>query len=247
MRLGEQVAVVTGGSRGIGAAVARALAREGAAVLLGYRERSADAARVADTIAAQGGTALPWQVDVADPRACTGMVEEALRRWGRLDILVNNAGTALDRLLLDTEPQEWDRLMAVHLGGAYACSRAALRPMLGARYGRIINVSSIWGLTGAAGEVAYSTAKAGLLGFTKALAKEVGRHGITVNAVAPGVIRTEMLDGLSEEDLQALVDQTPVGRLGAPDEVAAGVLHLALPEAGFVTGQVWSLNGGMVI
>lgn len=247
MRLQGQVALVTGASRGIGAAIAQALAREGTAVLVGYRERAADAQRLVEAMAAEGAQAIAWQVDVTDLRACTRAVEEALHRWGRLDILVNNAGTALDKLLLDTEPAEWEHLMAVHVTGAYACARAALRPMLSAGYGRIINISSIWGLTGAAGEVAYSTAKAGLIGFTKALAKEVGRQGITVNAVAPGVIQTEMLAGLTEADLAELAEQAPVGRIGTAAEVAAAVLYLASPEAGFMTGQVVSPNGGMVI
>jgi 3-oxoacyl-[acyl-carrier protein] reductase len=247
MRLAGQVAIVTGASRGIGAAAALALAREGAAVLVGYRDRTEEARAVVRAIQEAGGGALAWQADLTDPQAATRMVEEAVARWGRVDILVNNAGTALEKLLLDTTPEEWDSQMAVHLRGAYACSRSALRPMLEARRGRIINISSIWGITGAAGEVAYSTAKAGLIGFTKALAKEVGRFGITVNAVAPGLIRTEMLSGYTEAELAELTEQTPAGRVGTPEEVAAAVLYLASPEAAFLTGQVISPNGGLVI
>ncbi|HYG59751.1 MAG TPA: 3-oxoacyl-ACP reductase family protein [Symbiobacteriaceae bacterium] len=247
MQLIGQTALVTGASRGIGRAVALALAREGAAVVVGYREQAEAALAVVANIEGAGGQALPWQVDVADVDACRTMVEAAATRFGRLDILVNNAGHGLEKLLLDTGADEWDRLMAVHLRGMYALTRAALPHMMRRRYGRVINVSSIWGISGAAGEVAYSTAKAGQIGFTRALAREVGQMGITVNAVAPGAIDTDMNAGLTGADLADWLERTPVGRLGTADEVAGVVCYLAGPGAGFITGQVWSPNGGVVI
>lgn len=242
-----QVALVTGASRGIGAATAQALAESGATVAVGYREQAAQAASVVAQIRASGGQAEAYQADVADAAACEALVGSVEERFGRIDILVNNAGTALEKLLLDTTVAEWDHLMAVHLRGMYACTRAALPGMISRRYGRIITVSSIWGLCGAAGEVAYSAVKAGQNGFTRALAQEVGAWGITVNAVAPGAIATQMNAGLTGEDLAEWLARTPVGRLGTPAEVAAVICYLAGPGAGFVTGQVWSPNGGVVI
>lgn len=247
MELKGQVALVTGASRGIGRAVAEALAREGAAVVAGYRTHQAEAEALVAAIQAAGGEAMAYPIDVADADACQAMVGAAAERFGRLDILVNNAGIALEKLILDTSVAEWDRLMAVHLRGMYALSQAALRPMLAQRYGRIITISSIWGIQGAAGEVAYSAAKAGQIGFTKALAQEVGAFGITVNAVAPGAIATEMTAELTGPDLEDWLARTPVGRLGTAAEVAEVVRFLAGPGAGFITGQVWSPNGGVVL
>ncbi len=243
MKLAGKAALVTGASRGIGRAIALALAREGAAVCVGYRQEAEAAAAVAT---ACGGPSFAFPADVADPAAVQTLVSAAAARLGRLDILILNAGHSLDKLLMDTEPVEWDRLLAVHLGGAYLCVRAALPHLLAGGEGRIVTVSSIWGLVGGAGEVAYSTAKAGLIGFTKALAKELGRSGITVNCVAPGVIATDMLAHLSAHDLCILAEETPVGRLGQPEEVAAAVTYLVSPQAGFMTGQVLSPNGGFV-
>jgi 3-oxoacyl-[acyl-carrier protein] reductase len=247
LELKGQVALVTGASRGIGRAVALALARVGAAVAVNYRESTAAAEALVAEIEQAGGTALVWQADVADAEACRTMVKGVADRFGRLDILVNNAGTALEKLLMDTTDAEWDELMAIHLRGVFAATRAALPYMVWQRYGRIITVSSIWGISGAAGEVAYSAAKAGQIGFTKALAKEVGPMGVTVNAVAPGAVDTEMNRHLAGPELQAWLDQTPAGRLGTAGEIAEVVRFLASPGAGFITGQVWSPNGGVVI
>jgi 3-oxoacyl-[acyl-carrier protein] reductase len=247
MELRGQAALVTGAARGIGRAVALSLARDGAAVAVNYRERADQARSLVTEIEQAGGVAFAIQADVADAAACTAMVEAVLKRFGRVDVLVNNAGNALEKLLLDTELAEWDRLMAVHLRGMYACTRAALPAMISARYGRIINISSIWGISGAAGEVAYSAAKAGQIGFTKALAREVGSAGITVNAVAPGAIATDMNADLTGDALADWLARTPVGRLGTAQEVAEVVRFLAGPGAGFVTGQVWSPNGGVVV
>lgn len=243
--LSGRVAVVTGGARGIGRATACTLAAQGAKVVVNYRERAEAAQRVVDEISAAGGEAVAVQGDVAEPGAAAALVETAVARWGRTDILVNNAGVALYRLLIDTSPDEWDRVMAVHLRGAFNCARAVLPHMMRAGGGRIINVTSVWGQVGAANEVAYSTAKAGLIGFTRALAKEVGRAGITVNAVAPGVIETDMLNGLSPEERRQLADATAVGRLGSPQDVAHVIAYLASPAGAFVTGQIIGADGGM--
>ncbi len=246
-QLAGQAAIVTGAARGIGRAIAVALAREGAAVVVNYREQAEAAAGVVRTIRELGADAVAVRADVTDPAAARSLVASAIDRWGRLDILVNNAGVAMYRLLLDMSVDEWDAVMAVHLRGAFNCSQAALPHMIRAGRGRIINISSVWGQVGAANEVAYSTAKAGLIGFTRALAKEVSRAGITVNAVAPGAIETDMLAGLSGEELAELADSIPLGRLGRPEEVAAAVVYLASPAAAYLTGQVISPNGGMAM
>lgn len=243
--LTDRVAVVTGGARGIGRATAIALAARGAAVVVNYREQDRAAADVVKTIRANGGRATAVKADVSEPGLAPAVVDSALEHWGRVDILVNNAGVALYRLLIDTSPDEWDRVMAVHLRGAFNCARAVLPHMIGAGGGRIVNVTSVWGQIGAANEVAYSTAKAGLIGFTRALAKEVGRAGITVNAVAPGVIETDMLNGLTTEERRDLAEATAVGRLGNPDDVAHVIAYLASPAGAFVTGQVIGADGGM--
>lgn len=245
LSLAGRVAVVTGAARGIGRAIALALGRQGARVVVNYRERAAAADEVVRLAHAMGADAVAVQGDVSDPEAARAVIAAATERWGKVDILVNNAGVALYRLLLDTTVEEWDRMMAVHLRGAFNCTKAALPSMIRHGYGRIINIASVWGVVGAANEVAYSAAKAGLIGFTKALAKEVGRGGITVNAVAPGVIETDMLNGLTTEEKAALADATPVGRLGTPEDVAGIVVYLASPAGGFVTGQVIGADGGM--
>lgn len=247
MELQGQAALVTGASRGIGRACALALARRGAAVAVGYRERADQAEAVAAEIRAIGGEAFTLPGDLTDDGTCRATVAAAAERFGRLDILVNNAGTALEKLFIDTGPAEWAEQIAIHLGSLYACTQAALPHMLARHYGRIINIGSIWGMTGAAGEVAYSTAKAGQHGFTRALAKELGPSGITVNAVAPGAIDTDMNAAMTGADLERWLEQTPVGRLGTAEEVAEVVAFLALPGSGFVTGQIWSPNGGIVI
>lgn len=245
--LAGRAALVTGASRGIGRAIARELAAAGAAVMVTYHRQRALAEAVVAEIRAAGGQAEVRPLDVRDPAACEAAVAATVDRFGRIDILVNNAGTALEKLLVDTTPAEWNDLVAVHLTGMYACTRAALPHMLAQRHGRIITISSIWGITGAAGEVAYSAVKAGQNGFTRALAQEVGRFGITVNAVAPGAIDTDMNSFLQGEELQEWLSRVPVGRLGTPEEVAALVRFLAGPNAGFITGQVISPNGGVVV
>ena len=246
-QLAGQAAIVTGAARGIGRAIALALAREGASVAVNYRTQAEAAEEVVRLIREMGADAVPVQADVTDPAAAQALAAAAIARWGRVDILVNNAGVAIYRLLLDTTVEEWDAVMAVHLRGAFNCTKAVLPHMIRAGRGRIINISSVWGQVGAANEVAYSTAKAGLIGFTRALAREVGRAGITVNAVAPGAIETDMLAGLSKEERAELAESIPLNRLGTPEEVASAVVFLASPQAAYLTGQVISPNGGMAM
>ena len=240
----SKTVLITGGSRGIGAAAVRAFAQAGYAVALNYC-RSRDAAlRLAEELTAQGHTVLPVQADVSDPDQVRHMVDNVLDNFCQLDILICNAGTAWRGLLCDLTDQDWHRLRGTDLDGVLYCCRAVYRHMVSRKQGRILTVSSMWGRSGASCEAAYSAAKAGVIGLTQALARELGPSGITVNCVAPGVIDTEMNAGLTPEDLQALSEETPLGRLGTPEDVARALLFLASPEAGFVTGQVLGVDGG---
>jgi 3-oxoacyl-[acyl-carrier protein] reductase len=243
VELGGRVSLVTGASRGIGRAVARALASCGATVVLGAREESR-LLSVASEIEAAGGQARPVRLDVADRASVDSALEGVLRDLGRIDHLVNNAGITRDNLLLRMKRQEWDDVLATNLTGAFHCSQAALRPMLKQRSGRIVNVSSIVGVTGNAGQANYAASKAGLIGFTKSLAREVASRGITVNAVAPGFIETDMTAALGEKAREALLSAVPLGRVGSPEDVAAAVLFLVSEEAGYLTGQVLGVDGG---
>ena len=229
--------LVTGGSRGIGAATVRAFAAAGYDVTFLFLRSTA----AAEALAFETG-ATPLKLDVADGEA----VAEALAGMD-FDILVNNAGVSSFSLLTDLSDAEWRRTMAVDLDGAFYCAKAVLPGMISRKWGRIINVSSMWGLVGSSCEAHYSAAKAGLIGFTKALAKEEGPSGITVNCVAPGVIDTEMNAALTPETVAELIDETPAGRLGTPEEVAKLVLCLASEDASFITGQVICQSGGLVI
>ena len=240
----SKTVLITGGSRGIGAAAVRAFAQAGYAVALNYC-RSRDAAlRLAEELTAQGHTVLPVQADVSDPDQVRHMVDNVLDNFCQLDILICNAGTAWRGLLCDLTDQDWHRLRGTDLDGVLYCCRAVYRHMVSRKQGRILTVSSMWGRSGASCEAAYSAAKAGVIGLTQALARELGPSGITVNCVAPGVIDTEMNAGLTPEDLQALSEETPLGRLGTPEDVARALPFLASPEAGFLTGQVLGVDGG---
>lgn len=238
--MSDLVALVTGGSGGIGAAVCQALARTGAVVLAGYRSNAVDPAETCD------GHVVPVRIDVTDPESVSRAVDEA-GELGRLGILVNNAGVVDDDLLLRLTPERWDRLMAVNLRGAYLTSRAVLRPMLRARWGRIVNISSVVGTRGNAGQAAYAATKAGLVGFTKSLAREVARKGITVNAVSPGYVETNMTAGLSPNARTALTDLAPIGRPVRPDEVAHAVRFLVAEEAAAITGVDLAVDGGVAM
>ena len=241
--LRDRVAIVTGASRGIGRAVARRLAAAGAAVVAAARGDHADG--VAAEIRAGGGRAVGVSVDVTDRQRIDAMVRTALDEYGRIDVLVNNAGIVRDQLALRMSPADWDAVVATNLTAAFTCARAVLRPMIRQRGGRIINVGSVVGRMGNAGQVNYAASKAGLEGFSKALAREVASRGITVNVVAPGMIDTDMTAGLQESALAAMLAQIPMGRLGTTEDVAGAICFLASDEAAYVTGHVLAVNGGM--
>jgi 3-oxoacyl-[acyl-carrier protein] reductase len=245
--LAEQVALVTGGSRGIGRAIARHLAAAGARVYVNFVRDGAAGEETVRLIRAAGGCAELAQFDVAQPTASADGIDAIVQSAGGLHILVNNAGMSIDGLLLRLKPEAWDEVMAVNLRGTFNCTRTAARTMLRAHYGRIVNLSSVVGLMGNAGQAAYATAKAGVIGFTKSMARELASRQITVNAVAPGLIDTEMTADLPDDRRTEYLNVIPAGRLGTVDEVADLVGFLARRDAGYITGQVIGINGGLYI
>jgi 3-oxoacyl-[acyl-carrier protein] reductase len=245
--LQDRVAVVTGASRGIGRAIALALGRAGARVAVTCSQQREAAEAVVETLRQDGAEARVYQFDVADFDAATQAIEQIAVDFGRLDILVCNAGVRRDQLLVRMKPEDWHVVLQTNLAGTFHCARAAARLMLRQRWGRIIAISSVVGLVGNAGQANYAASKAGMIGFAKALAKELAPRGITVNAVAPGLIETDMTQSLSETQRQALLQQVPGGRFGAPEDVAACVLFLASEAAQYITGEVISVSGGMTM
>ncbi|NLF34841.1 MAG: SDR family oxidoreductase [Clostridiales bacterium] len=245
--MSQKTALITGASQGIGAAAARAFAEAGYAVALHYHQSEQEALALAAELSAAGHSAAAFQADMADPAQVDDLVDKVLGFFCRIDTLVCNAGCSLSKLLGDMTTEEWRRLLAVNLDGVFYCCRAVYPHFVRRKAGRIITVSSVWGLTGAACETAYSASKAGVIGLTKALAKELGPSGITVNCVAPGVISTRMNEGLDADALEALRAETPLETLGTPEDVAGSILFLASDAASFITGQVLSPNGGLVI
>ena len=245
--MGAKTVLITGASRGIGRAAAELFAERGCRVLLNYHRSREAAEELERELTARGADVMAYGAEVSDREQVERMAAACERRFGGADVLVCNAGIARQGLFTDLTPQEWREMMGVHVDGAFHCCRAVLPGMIRKKEGSIVLVSSVWGLTGASCEVAYSTAKAALIGMTKALAKEVGPSGIRVNCVAPGVVDTAMNAALDGETLASLREETPLGRLGTPREIAQTIAFLASPEASFITGQVLSPNGGFVI
>jgi 3-oxoacyl-[acyl-carrier protein] reductase len=246
--IGEgRVAVVTGGGRGIGRAVALRLAKEGADVAISYRSNDASAEEALEEVRAAGVRCEVFKGDVSSPRDVESLFEGVSDAFGRVGILVNNAGLTRDNLMMRMKEDEFDEVLRTNLKGTYLCTRAVLRPMIRARWGRIVNISSVVGLVGNAGQANYAASKAGIIGFTKSVAREVAQRGITANAVAPGYVETELTGSLSEKVKEAIRDQVPAGRFGEAKEVAEVVAFLAGEGAGYVTGQTVAVDGGMTM
>ncbi|MCM3667717.1 3-oxoacyl-[acyl-carrier-protein] reductase [Mesobacillus maritimus] len=247
MKLEGKVSLVTGASRGIGREIALELAREGANVAINYAGSEAKAAEVAAEIKEMGREAIAIQADVSSSESVESMVKQTIEAFGRLDILVNNAGITKDNLLMRMKEADWDDVINTNLKGVFLCTKAVTRQMMKQRSGRIINISSIVGVSGNAGQANYVAAKSGVIGLTKTTAKELASRGITVNAVAPGFITTDMTDQLTEETKSEMLKQIPLARLGEPIDIAKTVLFLASEDSRYMTGQTLHVDGGMVM
>lgn len=244
-KLEGKVAVVTGASRGIGRAIAIKLADEGAKVVVNYSGSQAKAEEVVAIIQENGGEAIAVQASVSKTEEVTALMDAAVKTFGSLDILVNNAGITRDNLLMRMKDSEWDDVINTNLKGVFLCTKAVTRPMMKQRKGRIINITSIVGVTGNPGQANYVAAKAGVIGFTKTTAKELAQRNITVNAIAPGFITTDMTDKLTEEVKNGMLTQIPLGQFGKPEDIANAVVFLASDESSYITGQTLHIDGGM--
>jgi len=247
MTLQGKVALVTGASRGIGKAIAIELGKRGAKVAVNYAKSAEGANEAVTAIQAAGSEATALQADVSDFKAATDLIKATIEKFGRLDILVNNAGTTRDMLIMMMPEDDWDFVIKTNLKSAYNCSKAALKTMIRQRYGRIINISSVSGVMGNGGQTNYSASKAGLIGFTKALAREVASRSITVNAIAPGFVPTDLTSGIPENMKEESKKLIPLGRWGNAEEVAYAVAFFASDEAAYITGQTLNVDGGMAM
>lgn len=247
LSLENRVALVTGGSRGIGRAIALELAARGAAVIVNYNKSPEAAEEVVKQIQAAGGKAAAFQADVSDIKQAEALVKFAVETFGDLSILINNAGITRDQLIMMMPEADWDAVIDTNLKSTFNCSKAAVRHMLRKRYGRIVSIASVAGQMGNPGQTNYSASKAGQIGFTKALAREIAARNITVNAVAPGFVDTEILDAMSPETLELALKMVPLARKGQPEEIAYAVAFLASDQAAYITGQVLGVDGGMAM
>ncbi len=245
--LSNKVAIVTGSSRGIGAEIAKLLARQGAKVVVNHRSSPEESLEVDSFIKNNGGESTIIQADVSQSGEAQALIKSTLDSYGQIDILINNAGITRDTLIMMMKDDDWDLVLKTNLTSVYYCSKAAVRHMMKRRTGRIINITSVVALAGQAGQTNYAASKAGIIGFTKALAREVGPRNITVNAVAPGFIPTTMTNSLPQEMIETVIKNTPLGRLGQAKDVAQAVVFLASDEAAFITGQILTVDGGLVM
>ncbi|HDX6910327.1 TPA: SDR family oxidoreductase [Clostridioides difficile] len=243
----KKTVLITGGARGIGKAMSKAFAKEGYNVLVNFNKSENEAKELYTILNEKNFSVKLFKADISNREDVEDMVDYCIKEFGGLDVLVNNAGVSQDKLFTDITDGDWDNMMNINLKGSFYCSQVALKYMISEKKGNIINISSIWGISGASCEVHYSITKAGIIGMTKALAKEVGPSNIRVNSIAPGVINTDMLSGYNEEDIDALVEETPLMRLGTPEDIANCAIFLASDKSNFITGQVISPNGGFVI
>ena len=244
--LDGSVALVTGASRGIGAVIASRLAKAGAKIGVNYRTSREAAEGVVEEITKAGGEAILVEADVTQEDSAAAAIKQVVDRWQRIDILVNNAGINRDRLLLRMSSDDWDQVLEVDLKGAFLCTKFVMPHLIKQRKGRVINISSVVGISGNPGQANYAAAKAGLIGFTKAVAREVASRSVTVNALAPGYITAGMADELNEETRKRILDRIPMGRFGTSDDVAEAVVFLCSEGAGYITGQVLTIDGGMI-